>query len=154
MKYSIIKEIRRKRRVHGCCELVMTTIQARKPVTHEQQHHGNAWGRRKKGATCITRRDTGRGGTSPGISRRRRKRWKKEFNYPTQRWKSKHQGGHQVAWVTKTHNNIQSMHKCQKILLHSVSYYSPLPLEALHPPCHPTQGIQITTNYIPFYRSW
>lgn len=45
-----------KRRVHGRCELIMTTTQARQPVTHEQQHHGNTQGE-KKGATRITRRD-------------------------------------------------------------------------------------------------
>lgn len=111
---------RRRRRVHGCCELIMTTIQAWQPVTHEQQQHGNARGRRKKGAMRITRRDRGRGGTSPGISRRRKKRRKKEFNYPTQLWKSKHTGGHRVAWVTNTHNKIQNKHKHQKILSHSV----------------------------------
>lgn len=46
--WSNQKESERKRRVHGYCELIMTAIQAQQSMTHEQQHHGNARGRRKK----------------------------------------------------------------------------------------------------------
>lgn len=59
------------------------------------------WGRRG-GKKRITRADRGREGTSPGINRQRR-RQKRKFNYPTQLWRSKHTGVHQVAQVTNTH---------------------------------------------------
>lgn len=104
--------------------------------TEEEGERSNAYNKKRQGQ----KRNVAR------TQRKGEEETKKEFNYPTQLWTSKHTGGHRVACVTNTHNKIQHRQKHEKILSHSVwtvSYYSPLPLEALHPPSHPPPGIQI-----------
>lgn len=89
-------------------------------------------GGKKERKQQITRRDGGRGGTSLGISRRRRKRPR--------------EGGHRTAWLASIHDETQkstSIKRFSSPSMDAVSYYSPRPLEALRPPSHPAPGTQI-----------